>query len=72
MSVYDLIVIGAGPGGYVAAIRAAQLGLKTAPEGSRRVATGGAQRNPWKRGMLSKSAPAGRRYPGHLYRLALR
>ena len=27
---YDLIVIGAGPGGYVAAIRAAQLGLKTA------------------------------------------
>jgi dihydrolipoamide dehydrogenase len=27
---YDLIVIGAGPAGYVAAIRAAQLGLKTA------------------------------------------
>jgi dihydrolipoamide dehydrogenase len=27
---YDLIVIGAGPGGYVAAIRAAQLGLKSA------------------------------------------
>ncbi|HEY6077702.1 MAG TPA: dihydrolipoyl dehydrogenase [Polyangiaceae bacterium] len=27
---YDLIVIGAGPGGYVAAIRAAQLGLNTA------------------------------------------
>jgi dihydrolipoamide dehydrogenase len=27
---YDLIVIGAGPGGYVAAIRATQLGLKTA------------------------------------------
>ncbi len=27
---FDLIVIGAGPGGYVAAIRAAQLGLKTA------------------------------------------
>ena len=27
---YDCIVIGAGPGGYVAAIRAAQLGLKTA------------------------------------------
>ena len=26
---YDLLVIGAGPGGYVAAIRAAQLGLKT-------------------------------------------
>ena len=27
---YDLIIIGAGPGGYVGAIRAAQLGLKTA------------------------------------------
>ncbi|TFH36399.1 MAG: dihydrolipoyl dehydrogenase [Anaerolineales bacterium] len=30
MTEYDLIVIGAGPGGYVCAIRAAQLGLKTA------------------------------------------
>ena len=29
-STFDLIVIGAGPGGYVAAILAAQLGLKTA------------------------------------------
>jgi len=29
-ALYDLIVIGSGPGGYVAAIRAAQLGLKTA------------------------------------------
>ena len=27
---YDLVVIGAGPGGYVAAIRAGQLGMKTA------------------------------------------
>ena len=27
---FDIVVIGAGPGGYVAAIRAAQLGLKTA------------------------------------------
>ncbi|WP_375672700.1 FAD-dependent oxidoreductase, partial [Bartonella sp. AA16SXTY] len=27
---YDVVVIGAGPGGYVAAIKAAQLGLKTA------------------------------------------
>ena len=27
---YDLIVIGSGPGGYVTAIRASQLGLKTA------------------------------------------
>ncbi|MDO7554962.1 MAG: FAD-dependent oxidoreductase, partial [Oceanospirillaceae bacterium] len=25
---FDLVVIGGGPGGYVAAIRAAQLGLK--------------------------------------------
>lgn len=30
MKEYDVVVIGAGPGGYVAAIRAAQLGLKTA------------------------------------------
>ena len=27
---YDLIVLGSGPGGYVAAIRASQLGLKVA------------------------------------------
>ncbi|QWC85689.1 dihydrolipoyl dehydrogenase [Nocardioidaceae bacterium] len=30
MSHYDLVVLGAGPGGYVAAIRASQLGLKVA------------------------------------------
>ena len=30
MDKYDVVVIGAGPGGYVAAIRCAQLGLKTA------------------------------------------
>jgi dihydrolipoamide dehydrogenase len=30
LEMYDLIVIGSGPGGYVGAIRAAQLGLKTA------------------------------------------
>jgi dihydrolipoamide dehydrogenase len=29
-SAYDILIIGGGPGGYVAAIRAAQLGLKTA------------------------------------------
>jgi len=29
-STYDIVVIGAGPGGYVAAIRAAQLGMKVA------------------------------------------
>ena len=27
---FDLVVIGSGPGGYVAAIRAAQLGMKAA------------------------------------------
>ena len=30
MSSYDLIVVGSGPGGYVTAIRGAQLGMKTA------------------------------------------
>ena len=30
MSNYDIIVLGSGPGGYVTAIRASQLGLKTA------------------------------------------
>ena len=30
MTTYDLVIIGSGPGGYVAAIRAAQLGMKTA------------------------------------------
>ncbi|NBX67102.1 MAG: dihydrolipoyl dehydrogenase [Proteobacteria bacterium] len=37
---YDVIVIGAGPGGYVCAIRAAQLGLKTAVV-EKRAALGG-------------------------------
>ncbi len=30
MSKFDAVVIGSGPGGYVAAIRCAQLGMKTA------------------------------------------
>ena len=30
MDKFDVIIIGSGPGGYVAAIRSAQLGLKTA------------------------------------------
>jgi len=30
MSAYDVIIIGSGPGGYVAALRCAQLGMKTA------------------------------------------
>ena len=30
MTHYDLVILGAGPGGYVAAVRAAQLGLNTA------------------------------------------
>ena len=34
---FDLIVIGAGPGGYVAAIKAAKLGLNTAVVEAREV-----------------------------------
>ena len=30
MKSYDVAIIGSGPGGYVAAIRCAQLGMKTA------------------------------------------
>ncbi|MFC2126329.1 FAD-dependent oxidoreductase, partial [Bacteroidota bacterium] len=30
MASYDLLIIGSGPGGYVAAIRASQLGMKVA------------------------------------------
>ena len=30
MAKYDIIIIGSGPGGYVTAIRASQLGMKTA------------------------------------------
>ena len=37
---FDVIVIGAGPGGYVCAIRAAQLGLKTACVESRQTLGG--------------------------------
>ena len=29
-AVYDVLIIGGGPGGYVSAIRSAQLGFKTA------------------------------------------
>ena len=36
---YDVVVIGGGPGGYVAAIKAAQLGLKTACIESRGITT---------------------------------
>src|ERR1700740_1859338 len=32
---YDIVIIGGGPGGYVAAIRAAQLGMRTACVDSR-------------------------------------
>ena len=35
MNNHDLIILGSGPGGYVAAIRAAQLGMKVAIIGRR-------------------------------------
>ncbi len=38
---FDVTVIGSGPGGYVAAIRAAQLGLKTAVVERDPIGTGG-------------------------------
>src|SRR5512137_1667659 len=38
--IYDLIIIGAGPGGYVAAIRASQLGMRVAVV-EKRAALGG-------------------------------
>ncbi|MNG21481.1 Dihydrolipoamide dehydrogenase [compost metagenome] len=43
---FDVVVIGAGPGGYVAAIKAAQLGLSTAciekyTDGEGKLALGG-------------------------------
>lgn len=41
MSTYDLIVIGTGPGGYVCAIRAAQLGMKVAVVEKRKTKTHG-------------------------------
>jgi len=40
MATHDLVIIGAGPGGYVCAIRAAQLGLKTALVEKRRTLGG--------------------------------
>ena len=43
---FDLIVIGAGPGGYVAAIKAAKLGLNTAVVEAREV--GGTCRKVWR------------------------
>lgn len=47
MSQYDVVVIGAGPGGYVAAIRAAQLGFKTAVVEDSKIAGLGGVCNQW-------------------------
>ena len=47
MSAYDVVVIGAGPGGYVAAIRAAQLGFKTAVIEDSKIAGLGGVCNQW-------------------------
>jgi len=38
---YDVVVIGAGPGGYIAAVRAAQLGFKVACVEKWRIPKGG-------------------------------
>ena len=40
MASYDLVVIGTGPGGYVCAIRAAQLGMKVAVAERRKTLVG--------------------------------
>jgi len=40
MEKFDVVIIGSGPGGYVAAIRAGQLGLKTA-RSSRKIRNSG-------------------------------
>lgn len=63
MDTFDLIVIGSGPGGYVAAIRAAQKGLKTAVIESRDV--GGTCLN---RGCIPTKAML---HSAHLYKQAL-
>ena len=36
---FDVVVIGAGPGGYVAAIKSAKLGMKTAVKSKKRTAS---------------------------------
>lgn len=58
MNEYQLIVIGAGPGGYEAAIRAAQLGLTTALVENRQVG-----RHLPQPGVHPHQSPAPRRRP---------
>ena len=47
MSDYQLIVIGAGPGGYTAALQAAKRGLHTAVVERREPASSSSRRTPW-------------------------
>ena len=55
MENYDVIIIGSGPGGYVSAIRASQLGLKTAIIEKEAILITGTSK--WKPQWVSASVP---------------
>ena len=73
MASFDLIVIGAGPGGYVAAIRAAQLGMKVACV-DKRETLGGTCLNVGcipSKALLNSSEKYSEAANGHLYELGI-